>query len=118
MEVMYFSHEKQSGINRRCNICSKELPLTEDHVPPQCCSNKGNIKFYSLFDKNLFPNKNPKQAQNGIKFKTICAQCNNQRLGHELDPALGDFQNHVVEQASRCTSIADTLTLDIKINRI
>lgn len=118
MEAMYFTYEKQNYENRRCNICSKVLPLTEDHVPPKCCSNKGNIRFYSLFDKNLFPNKKPKQAQNGIKFKTICAQCNNERLGHELDPALGEFQEHVIEQVSRCTSIADTLPFDIKINHI
>jgi len=48
-----------------CNICETPSYLTEDHVPPKCCSNKGNVNFYRLFDTNFNPKKNqgkPKKA--------------------------------------------------------
>ena len=101
-----------------CNICGCYAQLSEDHVPPKCCSNKGNVKFYALFDRNFQPTKKPKQAQNGIKFKTICSACNNERLGKELDPFLGEMQNEIVDMCSNFTSLSDGGILNVCINKV
>lgn len=102
----------------KCNICGCTAQLSEDHVPPQCCSNTGNVKYYALFDRNFQPTKKPRQAQKGIKFKTICSKCNNERLGQELDPFLGEMQNDVIKMVSSFTTITDEGMINIYINKI
>lgn len=102
----------------KCNICGCTTQLSEDHVPPQCCSNVGNVKYYALFDRNFQPTKKPRQAQNGIKFKTICSKCNNERLGQELDPYLGEMQNDVINIVSSFTTVMDEGVIDVYINKI
>ena len=101
-----------------CNICGCFEQLSEDHVPPRCCDNKGNVNYYALFDRNFQPNKKPKQAQNGIKFKTICSKCNNERLGKELDPFLGEMQNGIIDMCSTFTNLSDGDLLNVYINKI
>ena len=115
MEVITVKTRK---IKKPCNICKTEDYLTRDHVPPQCCSNKGNVNFYRLFDTNIDPNKKPGQFQKGIYFKTLCSKCNNEYLGKEFDPYLGDFQNNIIDAVSKCTKISDAITIKCKINKI
>ena len=105
-------------IKKPCNICEIPSYLTEDHVPPKCCSNKGKVNFYRLFDINMNPTKKPGQFQKGICFETLCGECNNERLGKELDPYLGDFQSKIFDTVSKCTELSDTVIIKCKINRI
>ena len=67
-----------------CNICGKILPLTWDHVPPEFCFNDGKVKYNSMMD---FYNKEHRKdiSQNGIKFRTLCSNCNNTILGRNYD---------------------------------
>lgn len=103
---------------KKCNICGLEKPLSADHVPPKCCSNKGTINFYQLFQKNRNPDKKPGQAQKGIYFKTICEKCNNELLGNQLDPFLGNLQEQIINATSQCTSLADDILVNIQINKV
>ena len=107
-----------SRIKDKCNICATNDYLTEDHVPPKCCSNRGNVKFYRLFDKNINPNKKAGQFQKGICFKTICKKCNNLLLGQELDPYLGEFQDKVIDGINKCSTLLDTIVIKTKVNKI
>lgn len=66
-----------------CLICGSYGELTMDHVPP-----KGAITISKIEQKHIFEllegdNKKIKGvvSQNGSRFKTICAICNNDVIG-------------------------------------
>ena len=75
---------KKRKINDRCNICGTISDLTWDHVPPKFCFNNAKTKFNSLFEINS-DNTYTRVAQNGIKYRSICANCNNKLLGSIYD---------------------------------
>ncbi len=68
--------------NDYCNICGKMSELTWDHVPP-----KSSLFQPDMFASILFQSKLPndkeymKHYQSGIKYRSICAECNNNVLG-------------------------------------
>lgn len=77
----------------KCNICQVESKLTWDHVPPQ-----GGIELKPVEQETIFhrlttdtENKVFTISQNGVKFRTICGQCNNYWLGKKYDPVLNEF---------------------------
>jgi len=105
-------------VKKQCNICGNLDYLTKDHVPPQCCDNRGNVNFYRLFDQNINPKKKPGQFQRGIYFETICARCNNTLLGEEYDPSLGDFQDMLIEAVGKCSTLSDTISITCNINKM
>lgn len=79
-----------------CNICINTRSLTWDHVPP-----KGSIKLSTVEMRVLYESlsgKNEelkiKESQNGLKFRTICRDCN-EFLGHNYDPVINDFSMSV-----------------------
>jgi hypothetical protein len=75
-----------------CNICEKETKLSVDHVPPKCCPPAKNRLISNL----LYSNKSfrPRPIQNGVTFKTICADCNNS-LGRKYDKHLGELSRKI-----------------------
>ena len=92
-----------------CNLCLNYFPsLTDDHVPPKGSikPRKVGLKKLSNFVNPVDPRIKDKISQNGVKFPTLCNQCNNRRLGKELDPALNDFSRriaHIMRNAERLT---------------
>lgn len=80
----YYEKKKRKNKVDNCNICGNLLPLTWDHVPPKFCFNDGAVKYNSMMELH---NKEYKKtiSQNGIKFRTICDDCNNRLLGAEYD---------------------------------
>ena len=70
-----------------CRICGKLRELSEDHIPPQSCGNKSPVEYY-FGSKRII-------SQNGLKFKTICTECNNERLGAIYDKELMKLYNEV-----------------------
>ncbi len=105
-----------------CNICNQFGKLTLDHVPP-----KGSVQLrasetaYFLHalqgsaqgrvticgDERLLPPRGGRRrSQNGVKFRTICATCNNARLGAKYDPELKRVAN-VIGQLARAQAEAD-----------
>jgi hypothetical protein len=88
-----------------CNICNSEKDLTWDHVPPQGSSTLRSVVMRSLFDDFMATARHPvrlttvgemepptptgfRHSQNGVKFRTLCADCNNRLLGGLYDPEL------------------------------
>lgn len=91
MEFVYRKFKRRrSGA---CNICSAQGLLTWDHVPP-----KGGVELQPVeidraaaaFVSSLAIEK-PETSQNGLKYRTLCAKCNNERLGAKFDPALNEL---------------------------
>jgi hypothetical protein len=66
-----------------CAICGALGPLTEDHVPPKGCSNSESHFVRPLGQEP--EDHTTSISQGGVKFKTICSICNNDRLGARYD---------------------------------
>lgn len=73
-----------------CNICGSMGALSEDHVPPKGCPRVSGMRMHQLIEV-LGAGRVPphgRQAQGGVKYRSICARCNNRLLGTEYDPEL------------------------------
>lgn len=81
----------------RCNVCGAHGPLTEDHIPPKGVSRLGQVAMMHVTDLLSIrrPNKSTRYSQNGVKYRTLCKRCNNERLGLGYDPALIEFTRQV-----------------------
>jgi hypothetical protein len=87
----------------QCNICGGTGALTQDHVPPKGVIHATQMRLDHIAkrlgnsegdDENARPLA---LSQNGIKFPTICGNCNNNLLGSKYDPALIDFVNQIIQ---------------------
>ncbi len=80
-----------------CNICGVVDLLTDDHVPPKGCPRVSTMRMHQLIrvlgDGQVLPTG--RQAQSGVKYRTLCKRCNSQRLGIECDPALISLAQNV-----------------------
>jgi hypothetical protein len=86
------------GSRGPCALCSTYANLTEDHIPPEAVGNDGSWVAHSYLtsaaaDKQLIFGR---EFRGGIRFRTLCAECNN-RLGAREDKALVDFFERVVK---------------------
>lgn len=83
----------------RCNICGiDKKKLTSDHVPPKGTIKFPRMKLYSLVDfmgAPKFSSAEGRQFQQGVKFRTICEDCNSRVIGTSYDPALVTLSNDV-----------------------
>lgn len=91
----------KKGLKGRCNLCGEYSVLTKDHVPP-----KGAIRITQMMSLDLVETldmakpqriRKGKISQNGVKFATLCGQCNNSILGRDLDPAFNNFVKSVYD---------------------
>jgi hypothetical protein len=87
-----------------CNICNKYDKLTRDHVPPKGSITLNPVQMKSLTQwmAEMAPGRvnmhggtellakdwHPRLSQGGVSFRSICADCNNLRLGRRYDPEL------------------------------
>lgn len=83
MESRNYERKKREIIGK-CNICCREGILTWDHVPPKFCFNSEKVKYNKILDVQD-KTKKLKESQNGIKFRSICENCNNNLLGSKYD---------------------------------
>ncbi|MBD2576384.1 hypothetical protein [Oscillatoria sp. FACHB-1406] len=101
-----------------CNICQKESLLSIDHVPPQCCppakSRVTSKLLYQFIGDTSF---RPRQDQNGITYKTICANCNN-LLGSKYDKALGDFSKTIESFVESHLILPDSFEVEFHPNAV
>jgi len=104
----------------RCNICGVNGKLTEDHVPPKGSIQVTRMEMYSIIDVIAAqrPNKKGKQAQNGVKFKTLCGVCNNDRLGLNYDPAINQFSNEIASIVRTPVAVPPKCTISIEPNKV
>jgi len=78
----------------RCNICGDFGPLTEDHTPPKgvLLDDNRKMSLRHIVDRVSDTGRTgqARHFQNGVKYRTLCAKCNND-LGSFSDPALIAF---------------------------
>lgn len=79
----------------KCNICGKFGLLTEDHTPPKGCAKISQVEMNSLIEilNAEKSTKGGRISQNGVKFRTLCNECNNSHLGTNYDLEFIDFTN-------------------------
>lgn len=89
---MYYAKNKRKEKVGLCNICRKEKALSWDHVPP-----KGGVELTPVEMETILQvltgdkeKRKLKESQNGVKFRTICQDCNS-ILGKRYDPIINDF---------------------------
>ena len=90
MNFLKFKRAKKD----HCNICTLKRKLTWDHVPPKGSVRPQAIEIKNIFDKLFQKNsckRNFEISQNGLKYRTICSDCNNRILGKNYDPELNKF---------------------------
>lgn len=78
-----------------CNACGTHGRLTEDHIPPKGCVRPTAMELQHVTDRLDAEKAIKSKGNDGVKYRTLCARCNNQLLGGRYDPALIDFVNRV-----------------------
>ncbi len=87
-----------------CNICGKKSNLTWDHVPPKTVTNGYSVNVNRLFN-GLPENRNCEAVyKKGIKYRSICSDCNNALLGENdkyYSKFAGDIFNAINEAKTK-----------------
>lgn len=78
-----------------CNICERYEKLTEDHVPPNGSAKIGAVEIRTLSEYFSRENTLFHISQKGLLIRSICATCNNKRLGEFYDPYLNEISHSV-----------------------
>ncbi len=100
-----------------CNVCRQEKILSWDHVPP-----KGSIELTPVEQKTLLSVLTGEKvrgtvSQNGVKFKTICSECN-EFMGREYDKELKHFSLSVGRLLKTKLYLPKSVTVKAKPQRI
>lgn len=118
MELHYRRFKRRR--NGPCNICGVQGPLTWDHVPPQ-----GSIELQPVEIDRVAADlvsslalEKPEVSQDGVKFRTLCARCNNDRLGASFDPALIEFARVVSRFLQTTLILPPVLQAEVRPNAI
>jgi len=102
----------------KCNICGQQSKLTWDHVPPKCCNNRYSIKANSWINGLPKDNFYGQQYQNGIRYRSLCNECNNGLLGTKFDVVLADFTKQVTDKMISSEVLPPVFRISVKINRL
>lgn len=104
----------------KCNICGDEEPLTEDHTPP-----KGSIRISQVEMHHIVELLSASEmvgkgriSQNGVKYRTLCARCNNDLLGGRYDPNFINFVNKTGQYLKSSLHLPPVMTVTEKPQRI
>ncbi|HPX94209.1 MAG TPA: hypothetical protein PLF30_01490 [Candidatus Moranbacteria bacterium] len=101
-----------------CNICNKKKQLTWDHVPPKGGTGTVSIVQETVLQKLAAGNeKRYSLSQNGIKYRTICKECND-KLGLEYDQELNKFVLGVKDIIEKIRSPLKFISYKVKPNLI
>lgn len=110
----------------KCSICGKTKELTWDHVPPKAVLVKPNTYASTLFWDEGMPSakRHMRHYQSGIKYRTVCAGCNNVLIGKN-DEAYKKFHSALVERLEIASLSAEqslvtppSITVPSRINRV
>ena len=110
---------RKQKIYGNCQICEQYKKLSDDHVPPQGGIELDAVEIKSAF--NFFVkrlgNKNYYISQNGVKFTTLCEDCNS-TLGREYDTVLNSFSLDVGKFTTSKLSLLSSYSILTKPNRL
>ena len=101
-----------------CNICGILSRLTEDHIPPKGVPLVGQV-YLSRLTETLGVEKlrrSERFFQRGVKYRSICANCNNVLLGSKYDPTLIQFCKELHSTLARTVFLP--ISRPVKINRL
>ena len=113
MSIAYI--KKKRGEMDFCNVCGTYGKMTWDHVPPKAAYNGTMIKVNTAFSGMPEENAYHKKYQNGIKFRSVCQQCNNVLLS-KYDIVYADFVEKVAKFLENC-DISNSITeIEIDVN--
>lgn len=101
----------KSGI---CNICGTDGPLTEDHTPPKGCVRPTAMELQHVTHRIHAGKAIKTKAHDGVKYRTLCARCNNALLGGRYDPVLIDFTKRVADLLASNLVLPTTMTVPTK----
>jgi len=90
VQIAYVSNKRERV--SQCNLCGNTRQMTWDHVPPKGGIEITRVEMRAVINR-ISPNAQPiqpRQSQDGLKFRTLCGGCNN-LLGREYDPTLNDL---------------------------
>jgi len=102
----------------QCNICGDIGPLTEDHTPPKGCVRPTAMTLQHVSSRLSAEPAVTTKAHDGVKYRTLCARCNNEFLGGRYDPALIDFVNLVAGLLASPLSLPSRMVVQAKPGRI
>jgi len=103
-----------------CNICGEEGNLTEDHTPPKGCIRIGQVELQHIVN-HLNVDKSAGKGrllQNGVKYRTLCHECNNTHLGANYDPAFISFVNSVGSYLKSQVALPKVIKTEIEPQRV
>ena len=107
-----------------CNICGEKKELTWDHVPPQSSLFQPDMLANTLFSTLPSEKEYMRHYQSGIKYRSICAKCNNMVLGNndsEYKRFIKSVHNQLLEKLEISQGVIqsiDTIIVKTKINRL
>ena len=107
------------GTRGNCALCRSYGDLTEDHIPPGAVGNDGRWVAHSYHtaagaNRELIFGR---EFRSGIRFKTICAECNN-KLGGREDKALVNFFERTLKLLNSPLILTSTMRIPAKPNLI
>jgi hypothetical protein len=116
---MYYQKFKRRENPSICNICLKSKTLSWDHVPPKGGVDIGSVEQETILQKFTTPITDKKStfSQNGVKFRTICSECNNS-LGGNYDLELNRFSLGVKEIIESKLILPPIIYIKAKPNKI
>lgn len=98
----------------RCNICGTYGPLTEDHTPPKGCVIPRALELQHVAHRLDAQHAIKAKANDGVKYRTLCARCNNALLGGRYDPALIEFVKRVDALLTSIVVVPNTVAVPAK----
>lgn len=103
-----------------CSICGTPAQLTVDHVPPKGIARGTAMEMRDLMDRLSVHEVQGKfqLSQDGVKFRSLCPRCNNERLGAESDPELLAFCNHAITVMRSTLALPQSFTADVRPMRV
>jgi hypothetical protein len=107
------------GTHGPCALCTKYSKLTEDHIPPESVGNfdRWNARSYmnaSTANQELTYGR---RFPGGIRFKTLCADCNN-GLGAKEDKTIAAFFRDVKKLLESRIILTPTMKITTRPNEL
>jgi hypothetical protein len=103
-----------------CSICGERDALTLDHVPPKGATRISAMEMRDLMDRLSISDLKGRYelSQDGVKFRSVCRRCNNERLGAGCDPELISLCNHADTVLRSRLMLPPSFTVDVRPMRV
>ena len=101
----------------QCNICGQISKMTWDHVPPKSSGNNFMVRVNTLFKGLPTETNYQRNFQSGIKFRSLCQNCNGNILS-VYDKAYINLIDNVKELLNSSIVLPDIVQIPIQINKV